>query len=157
MPIDSVLIRTNGWRQGSVFSLDDSRTLLQQPESNARLILVSHDCDIVHSGLREPVVEVCEAQPQQRLDGTYALAKNPRLRHVGLRISEAVVPHSLQAADRRWIDRSLLEGMAPANGAVVAEGERRIITRWLAKRYDRAALPDRFTLRCLRSSGASRQ
>lgn len=157
MPIDPLLIRANGWRQGSVFSAGDSRTLLALPESNARLILVSHDCDIVHAGPREPVVEVCVAEPLQTLDGTFAYGKNPRLLHVELTMGEAAIPHSLQVASRRSIDRSVLERLAPANDAEFDESQSRIVTRWLAKRYDRAALPDHFNQRCRPAVAAIRE
>jgi hypothetical protein len=147
MAIDCALIRQNRWRQGSVFSTNDGRSILQEPASDARLILVSHDCDIVHAGEREPWVEVCVAKPLVRIDGTYARGKNPRLLHVDIQVTGTTTPFLLAAAGRRLIERSLLQRMIPAEDAVVDAEDLRIIVRWLAKRYERAALPDCFNLR----------
>lgn len=156
MPVNPDRIRDNRWRQGSVFSVEEGRNILGEPETSARLILVSHDCDIVHSGTREPVVEVCVALPLERMNGSYARAKNPRILHLTLQVAGNAVPHEIEASNRRQIDRSQLETMMPANNVVLPAEDLRIITRWLAKRYDRAALPDRFNERLVPAQEAIR-
>ncbi len=147
MPIRHDRIRQNRWRQGSILSIEDGKVVLADPTSQARLILVSHDCDIVNPGAREPVVELCISRPIEQLDGNYVRGKNVRTLHVNLEIGGRLVPHVIEASERLRLDRTQLETLVPADDAATPIEELRVVTRWLAKRYERAALPDCFNRR----------
>lgn len=159
MPIDRDRILEKGWRQGSVFSEADSRTELPTVEMSAgcRLILVSHDCDILHPGQREPFVEVCAAEPIERMDGNFRFTKNPRILHIAVQIAGNPTSYSLAGHRRFFLDRARLEQLRPDAEAHLAQNELDSIVRWLAKRYERAALPDTFVERLDPASDAIRQ
>jgi hypothetical protein len=101
MPIDAAAIQNLGWRQGSVFTLQAStpvvvanRERISVPQftipDEARLILVSHDCDIVHPGPHEPRIEVCPAvRLNGALSGNFTGTRNPRRLHIELEIEGA--------------------------------------------------------------------
>ena len=148
MPIDPERIRTNGWRQGSVFSVEDTAALVENPLAKSRLILVSHDCDLAHRGEHEPHIELCTAEfLEDGIDGNYRWARHPRRIDVQIEINGAQIPFCIHAAKRHQLDRSMLQDYQPDDTAILSEAELTRLTIWLAKRYTRAALPDAFNLR----------
>ena len=143
MPIDHRRIRTNGWRQGSVFSDEDTAALSENPVPGSRLILVTHDCDLVHNGEHEPHIEVCLAEHLENgVDGNYRWARHPRRIDVQLDIDGEQAAFCLHAAKRQWLDRAKLQDIQPDASSLLAEAELTRLTVWLAKRYTRTALPD---------------
>lgn len=62
-------IRQHGRQQGSLFSVESTRDLLgaQIQGGEARLILATHDCDILHQGSHEPKIDAFIATPVQCL------------------------------------------------------------------------------------------
>jgi hypothetical protein len=52
MAIDVADIKNRGWYQGAVFTADSTREILADsyPGVDVRLILATHDCDLVHRG-----------------------------------------------------------------------------------------------------------
>jgi hypothetical protein len=106
MPIDAAVIQNLGWRQGSVFKLAASTPIIQAHRwhiavhefsipDDARLILVSHDCDVVHPGPHEPRIEVCPAVRVNALSGNFTGTRNPRRLHIELEISGATQAYEL--------------------------------------------------------------
>lgn len=148
MPIDHELIRRNGWRQGAIFSPESTAEIIDGANDGSRLIVVSHDCDIVHRGDQEPHVEVCVADPLTNgVDGQFRWARHPRRLDVNLEISDGAAGYRLEAFNRKQFNQSILEQYEPDAQAVCPPEELTRITVWLAKRYTRAALPDTFNAR----------
>lgn len=158
MPIDAAAIQNLGWRQGSVFTLDASRPIvlahrnrIAVPEftipDDARLILVSHDCDIVHEGLHEPRVEVCPAVAVDVLSGNYSGTRNPRCIHITIEVDGIHRAHELRAPTRFFLPRETLQDSAPDAAARLTPDHHRHFCHWLAKRVRRTALPTEFDRR----------
>lgn len=146
---DASAVRRNGWRQGSIAGADLIEALRpngsEPPIENSRLIVVSHDCDVVNLSFeKEPRVEAIWALPVGTADGNLTRGKNSRLLqleipNLGGRAIE------LAASDRFALDRRLLAEFSP--GGALELSQKRLLGSWLAKRYDRAALPDAFNRR----------
>jgi hypothetical protein len=156
MAIDAALIQRNGWRQGSVFTLTVSRPIvlghmdrITVPDfvigDDARLLLTSHDCDVVHPGIHEPRIEVCPAVALNgRLSGNFTGTRNPRRLHIELEINGVARPYELRAPTRFDIDREVLEAAQPDPQARITPRHRDHFLHWLAKRFRRIALPTAF-------------
>ena len=159
MAIDSALIQRNGWRQGSVFTLTDSRPIVLEHRDriavpdfvigdDARLLLTSHDCDVVHPGIHEPRIEVCPAVALNgRLSGNFTGTRNPRRLHIEIEINGVAQPYELRAPTRFGIDRKVLEVAQPDPQSRIAPRHRDHFLHWLAKRFRRTALPTAFDSR----------
>lgn len=155
MPIDAATIERLGWRQGSIFTLDASRPLVlanrnlvvspgYEIPDDARLLLISHDCDIVHSGLYEPRIEVCPAVRLPELDGNFTGTRNPRRLHLHIEVAGTPTAHELRASTRFVLPREVLENSAPDPIAQIATRHHGHMRHWLAKRVFRTALPTSF-------------
>jgi len=156
MAIDAALIQRNGWRQGSVFTLTASRPIVLEHRDritvpdfvigdDARLLLASHDCDVVHPGIHEPRIEVCPAVALNgRLSGNFTGTRNPRRLHIELEINGVARPYELRAPTRFDIGREALEVAQPDPDARITPRHRDHFLHWLAKRFRRAALPTAF-------------
>lgn len=148
MPVDHQRIRSNGWRQGRVFCKADTEAITEKIPDNSRLVLVSHDCDIVHAGHNEPYVELCIArQLKDGLNGLYRWARHPRRLDIEIQIDSAGVGFCIESSTRRFIERAKLEGIAPDETATIHTRELTQLSIWLGKRYTRVALPDAFNER----------
>lgn len=159
MPIDAAAIQNLGWRQGSVFTLQAStpvvianRERISVPQfmipDDARLILVSHDCDIVHPGPHEPRVEVCPAvRLNGALNGNFTGTRNPRRLHIELAIGGALHAYELRAPTRFTLPREILQASAPDPETRITAKHHRHFCHWLAKRVRRTALPTAFDQR----------
>lgn len=158
MPIDGARIQALGWRQGSVFTRDASQPLIAAQRTtygvesfpipdDARLILVSHSCDVVHEKGQEPRIELCPVVPVERLDGRFTGTGNPRRLHVELEIAGTTLPHELLASARFYCGRHVLEAGRPDPVARLPRNYLRNFVHWIAKRVRRAALPDAFNRR----------
>src|ERR1700704_2552234 len=118
MPIDFDRIDNNGWRQGSVFTVEDSRSLLAKygsrphpqeislPE-DSRLIVTSHSCDIVSKRSHEILTEVCPALPLPAGEGrgAYGFARDARRLRIPVTIANRPVLFDLHAPLRFVISR----------------------------------------------------
>ena len=148
MPVDHERIRSKGWCQGRVFSKADNAAIAGEIPDNSRLILVSHDCDIVHAGNDEPYVEICVARRlEDGPNGLYRWARHPRRLDIEVQIDGAGVGYCIESSRRMSIDRARLESIAPDETATIHTRELTQLTVWLGKRYTRIALPDAFNER----------
>jgi hypothetical protein len=159
MPIDAEAIQNLGWRQGSVFTLQASTPVVVANRARisvsqftipdeARLILVSHDCDIVHPGPHEPRIEVCPAvRFNGALSGNFTGTRNPRRLHIELEIEGARHGYELRAPTRFPLPREILQDSAPDQNARITAKHHRYFCHWLAKRVRRTALPTAFDQR----------
>ena len=148
---DSKAVARLGWRQGSVLGANltqvacehDPRRVAVSDEN--RLIVSSHDCDIVSPSLhKEPFVEVLRGRISTagKLDKQLSGGRNPRILHLGFHAEAADALLVCSVHDRWPIPRELLLGEGPQGQ--LADKERRLVAEWLAKRYIRAAFPDGF-------------
>lgn len=158
MPIDAARILGHGWRQGSIFPLEASQPLVLARRDailldgfriadNARLILASHSCDIVHVGVHEPRIEVCPSVPVGGLDGSFTGTRNARRLHIELDINGVAHAYELRAPMRFYVPREILQDCAPDPAARIAPRHHDHFCHWLAKRVRRTALPTEFDRR----------
>ena len=142
-----------GWRQGSVLG----HLLVREARGHApgrinidesdRLIVTSHDCDIVNPSIKkEPVVEVLRAAvshtpPDSHLQG----GRNPRSLHFTMRAEGRQINLSCNIHERWTIPRQLLANESPLSG--LTGKSLRTLVEWLARRYIRAAFPNAFDRR----------
>ncbi|MEJ2389073.1 MAG: hypothetical protein P8Y27_17720 [Chromatiaceae bacterium] len=141
-PGEPASIKQRGWRQWSFVSPRDVQSVLRGtpggaglPElaKDARLLVVSQSCDLVHDCYAsEPVAEayLCEPlAPDAQPNGNYTAGKNPRELHVSF------------AADgtEHWY-------RIHSNG-------RGVLQRWIINRVVRTAFPDAFNQRTRRARG----
>ena len=143
-----------GWRQGSILGSELARVARKHaPErvtmsDEDRLIVTSHDCDIVSPSLgKEPVVEVLRAgaATASTVNTQYLGGRNPRFLQIAFQAGAEATVLACSVHDRWTIPRDILRCDAPQGQ--LADKERRLVAEWLAKRYIRAAFPTAFDRR----------
>ena len=146
--LDRKKIVSNGWRQGAVVYAKQVREA--DPELGLDFqdtdlaILISHDCDIVHSdAANEPAVEWLHVRQITKRDGRFLYGKNPRrlhFEHEG-RCYEAT------GHWRFTTPRAILVEFSAGSIPALSKKLTGQLAAWIAKRYDRAAFPDEFNKR----------
>jgi len=106
------------------------------------LVVATHDCDLYSPDIgKEPTVEFVVASALgSGADGNYTNAKNPRRLDVQADFAGSGVSISLNAAKRATARRTALAGLAPDGS--LADEQVTLLSKWLGRRYDRAAFPD---------------
>jgi hypothetical protein len=120
-------------------------------DSTALLILVSQNCDIAHHSYQaEPYAEIIVARPisDENLDGSLSHGKNPRRLQFRVNIDGSPAHFETRSPDRLLIDRRVLAAGTPDTRFQLDPDTIKLLARWLAKRYTRAAFPDGFNERC---------
>ena len=151
---DSEAVARLAWRQGSILGASlaqlaceyDPRRVAMNDED--RLIVTSHDCDVVSPSLdKEPVVEILRGQiaTARRVDTQLSGGRNPRMLHLAFEAGATGAVLVCLVHDRWPIPRDLLQREVPQGQ--LADKERRLVAEWLAKRYIRAAFPTAFDRR----------
>lgn len=143
------VIRENGWQQGSILHNDDLRDYFgEQVEAtdNTIGIVITQTCDLVHHSLEsEPSVEILIGKIVEKPNNLFHNGKNPRKLQLRLAQTDTneqfidLVPHAKSISSRE-----LLNDIKPATDKHLPEHDLRVLTSWLAARYDRPALPDAF-------------
>lgn len=113
------------------------------------LIVVTQSCDLVHHKLEdEPYAECIECRPIDKVDGNFTYGKNPRCLHLYI-VAENGDERAVEIRPHRMhrFDRSILGELIPNDRYYLSERTCRILIRWLAGRYLRAAFPDEFNNR----------
>ncbi len=141
-----------GWRQGTMFSatsvcfvlnklsdLDANEPVAIQrrkTKSDEKFVLITQDCDIKASEDREPYVEVllCKCQKQKFL----ARVGPNSARHFVIDFDRGLVAEAMY---RVSIAKQVLKTLMPEPWPSSAK-RLEMFVRWLARRYDRPALPD---------------
>jgi len=158
MPIDRARILAHGWRQGRLFTPEDSARLIgtvspppylpRELHDGFRLIVASHSCDVVCERDDEPHVDVYPVIPLPgQADPLQLAVRNARRLHLQLSVSGVELPCELIAASRFCLPRSLLAELSPDSSASLAELYLNHFVAWLASRFDRPAFPDEFNAR----------
>ena len=143
-----------GWRQGAVLPTELHRSLIPchrnstQPEGDGLAIVIGQDCDVNCPSLEtEPYVEVLWATPISGVDGNLTHGKNPRRLHFKAEKSEQFQAYETQVRWRFELPREQILEKSPDRQIRLEEGVGALLSKWVAKRYTRAAFPDAFNKR----------
>lgn len=145
------------WRQGSVIprELLPSSLLPEDLDPVAKLVLLSHSCDVVHTSYEaEPYAEFLIAHRVAAIDGSKTKGKNPRRLQLPISINGEETFHEISIHDKARMDRKLLENGSPDPHCLISPGNIRLLGTWAGKRYHRHAFPDAFNRR---TSGATKR
>ncbi len=117
-------------------------------DPHAKLILLSHSCDIVQGSYElEPYVEFFVARPASRLEGTKTMGKNPRNLQFHVVVNGEDKLYEISVHEKYRDQRSILEHGSPEASCRLSQRDVRIMGRWAGKRYSRPALPTAFNNR----------
>jgi hypothetical protein len=165
-PGEPASIKQRGWRQWSFVSPRDVQSVLRGtpggaglPElaKDARLLVVSQSCDLVHDCYAsEPVAEayLCEPlAPDAQPNGNHTAGKNPRELHVSFAADGAAHWYRIHSNGRVLLPRHALAGVDPDPSLVVPDPSVRVLQRWIINRVVRTAFPDAFNQRTRRARG----
>ena len=148
---DSEALARLAWRQGSILGpklAQHAHTYAPKRvamDDEDRLIVTSHDCDVVSPSLdKEPVVEILRGRiaTASKMDKQLSGGRNPRMLHLAFEAGATGAVLVCSVHDRWPIPRELLQREVPQGQ--LADKERRLVAEWLAKRYIRAAFPTAF-------------
>lgn len=141
-------LEANGWRQGSVLPAELHALIDVTPAMTTSdiAIVVSQDCDLLHDSLeQEPIAEILVARHATK-NGNLWWGKNPRRIQFSL-ASDGSVVYEAVAHEHRRLGREVLVGAKADSTRVLGVSNTRLISKWLAKRYQREAFPDEFNRR----------
>ncbi len=148
-----MLKNDNKWWQGCILTMQDAYKLqlVDSLKSDRRVIVISHDCDLVRLDDIEEFVEVIVARVVPKLEGSYENAKNPRRLH--LKIGSHLYLELRQAYKCRINNQEFIKLNSPDQELVIFEDEKRTLKQWLAAYYGRSAFPNAFESRLRRQHG----
>lgn len=137
------------WRQGTVLphNLLPDGALPLSVASDTKLVIVSHDCDLVNSSYDvEPYLEFFVARPRtgDDKDGGLFNGKNPRrLQFFAEEEGESRL-YEINVHEKYRADRKILERGKRDTAIKISESDVRLIANWGARRYNRPSLPTAF-------------
>lgn len=139
------------WRQGAAIprELVPSGILPPGIGDESKLIIISHDCDIVQpSRDAEPFVEFLIARPlpDEQKDGTLFRGRNSRRLQFWVGDGKGQL-YEVSAHDRFRMERRLLEGQQPDRSIKLDDRCIATLAAWFAKRYKRSSFPTAFNSR----------
>jgi hypothetical protein len=137
-------LRRLGWYQGALIPIPSGSRVAEAMHSEATHAIVgSQDCDVVASTYTEPAVDLLPAYLRPQPENDLLYGKNPRRLCLPLGSGLFV---TMDIRERVTVDKRFLVELAP-----LSEGpgprERKLLAKWLAKRYVRPAFPDQFNER----------
>lgn len=147
---DTSTLHNSYWRQGSVLprELLSPGVIPSNLDPLARLILISHDCDIVHSSYElEPYVEFLVARPAAERDGSKSNGKNPRSLQLCLDVNGTEQLYEISIHEKYRDDRNVLERGEPDSAYRLSTSNIQRMGLWAGKRYNRPAFPSAFNQR----------
>lgn len=132
------------WRQGDLLKPEDAcRIGLVTDPAGARVIVVSHSCDLASQA--EDMVEVIVGQQVE--EGAAGNQNGHSVRSLNLRanVEEGGVDFALfQMQNRRLIPKADVEMFRPWSEISYPKSQRDLLRRWMAQRYSRSEFPDAF-------------
>lgn len=140
------------WRQGAVIPRDlvPDGTLPKEIGQGAKLIIISHDCDIVQPSYEaEPFVEFLAARPlpPDQKDGTLFRGRNSRKIQFWIEGGGFRQLYEISAHDRFRMPRAPLESQQPDQSIKLDARSIDTLAAWFAKRYNRSSFPTTFNSR----------
>ena len=145
-------LHESAWRQGSVIprELIPENSLPPNLAQDDKLIIVSHDCDVVQPSYEtEPYVEfvIARARKPAEEEGNFLRGKNPRSLQVWAAVAGTKQLFQISIHDRYSMPRDRLESGPPDSNCTFSKSDIGIIARWIAKRYTRSGFPNAFNQR----------
>ena len=134
------------WLQGQVLTDEAAKSFgLQHPESAEAtfIVVISHDCDLTAAAAKEPMSEIIVGRRIEKLGGD-SYGKTARRLHIEYQTKGGTVVLELAATSKRAISKSDLFAKPPREDMWLDGQGLRILQRWLAARYSRAAFPEAF-------------
>ena len=114
-------IKELGWRQGSFLPSSTIKRLIKEGvlpadiEHSCRLMVISHDCDLLHPDLHsEPFVELLGMSEVNKIDGNFARTKSPRRYHLEIQLTGKRTKLEISIHNLMRIPKAYLTIEAPA-------------------------------------------
>lgn len=136
----------NGWKQGTIVCSADRCQFAKNVAVGEILIVISQDCDILHSCFDvEPYVSVLRGRQIENLDGNLTYGKNPRKLQITVKNYDGEQKNvEISANGMLFCDRKLLQKFTSSSKLSIADTVTRQICSWMVARYNRFAMPDTF-------------
>ena len=147
--------RQTSWSQGQILPPEAALAfrLVTEEELASRFpLVITHDCDLAAALGREPSAEILIGESIEKL-GSATNAKVARRLELTLQSKTGPRAVALLAPGKRTVPKEELFKYAPRKDLWLAPAERRILQRWLAARYRRAAFPEAFEARLRTKAG----
>ena len=144
----SALLKSE-WRQGTVVPHDllPDGTLPIPTTTGGKLIVLSHDCDLVNESYEaEPYVELLVAVPKDARDrnGVLFNGKNPRkLQFLAQEKGEERL-YEIDIHGKFRADRRILEKGSKDASIIIPDRDVVTIAKWASRRYSRPSFPTAF-------------
>jgi len=138
-------LRALGWHQGALIPVSADTALANLLPSNVEYAVVaSQDCDIVASVSNEAAVDLLPAVLSTDSSGELLYGKQPRRLCMALENGQFA---TVDIRQRVTVDKGVLVAIAPIADAPAKVPDRKMLAKWLGKRYSRHAFPDAFNTR----------
>lgn len=134
------------WLQGDVLTDEAAKSFrLQHPESADAtfVVVISHDCDLTAAADKEPISEIIVGRSIEKMGGD-SYGKTARRLHIKYQTDWGIIVLELVATSKHSICKSDLFAKPPRKDMWLDVQGLRILQRWLAARYSRAAFPEAF-------------
>jgi len=145
----------NPWRQGDLIAPIDAEALElidAIDKYTARVVVISHSCDIASGADLEPEVEVIVGAAVSEADAKYRNGHSIRQLNLKRDSSAGIEWSLLRMGDRKLVDKPRLAGFQPWPDGAFSQDQRGVLRRWLAQRYSRSEFPNAF-IDWLKASG----
>lgn len=144
----SALLKSE-WRQGAVVphGLLPEGTLPASVTTGGKLIVLSHDCDLVNDSYEaEPYVELLVAVPKKAEDRNGALfnGKNPRKLQFSAEENGGQRLYEIDIHAKYRVERRILEKGHKDASIIIRERNVATIAKWASRRYSRPSVPTAF-------------
>lgn len=138
-------LRALGWHQGALIPVGLQTELSNLlPRGFDHAIVASQDCDIVAHTALEAAIDLLPAVLSPEPNGELLYGKHPRRICLALESSEFA---TVDIRHRATVDKNVLADIPPIAGAPARVRDRKLLAKWLGKRYSRPAFPDAFNER----------
>lgn len=138
-------LRALGWHQGGLIAVSaqtELATLL--PPHFDHAIVASQDCDIIAPVSLEATVDLLPASLGAEPSGDLLYGKHPRRLCVALENGQFA---TVDVRQRTTVDKGVVAAISLIAGAPAKLPDRKVLAKWLGKRYSRHAFPDAFNER----------
>ncbi|MDQ2644658.1 MAG: hypothetical protein M3020_12630, partial [Myxococcota bacterium] len=138
-------LRALGWHQGALIPIARGTGLPEiLVEAFEHAIVASQDCDIVANVKTEAAVDLLPAVVSSESSADQLYGKNPRKLCLALGNGQFA---TVDVRRRVTVEKSLVSAIEPVTSASLSVSERKVLAKWLGKRYTRPAFPDAFNER----------
>lgn len=145
-------LRSEGWRQGCLIPPNHAEQIIESSidffsksaSSDAWLVVLTQDCDLVRKSQDEPYVELLAIQKLPNKSENPMRGQSARYLHLVFDVGNEMIWFYCNIHHRFRIEKNALCGLGCDTTQFFIENERRLLRQWLARRYARAAFPDYF-------------